>query len=593
MLAPSASTPRRFAGRASTRTAYRTAVALPDEPTALEALAAGYVGRLNAGSKYEWDARLETSLLCVLAYLWRRGRSEKWAGSGGSAAYGCSIAQLVVGLAPIMGWGPVPPPRSFQRRKFIVAHRTSVARWLDWLERCGLAAHTPERDDEGWWWRTVIHLQPAPPSPPKILAAVRRRRKGWTRREARRRALGLGRPRGRRLRDLSALLRRRLLTRAERRRRCEARRRTLAEQAERIRVRAQIHDQFPNTTSDDNLSQPFGASPTSQGPSEWLKHHETLARTLVRARSGNQTNDLVIEAPLKECTERAGRMAGAAPGVAGRALGFEHAAGQVAGLLGAGWVAGDPDSLGWTIAREIAARYVAVEPEAWAEHRRTLKRRLGELAAWPAGRLCPRSRILEAWMAIAWGESYAVAGGGPRLPLWRESNPHHGARLDRALARYERYSAVRPPAFPEGGVAGLLAWVRVHHGEHTPPRCLAYDVAGFDRFTKAMRAYARANDPRRVDRAAARAARRQAQGAYQAQHNKLGFRRTPATAQDALAQAQAAASRGTLGAEHVKRQLATAEHDISVLGGRLPANLAAAAGAYQRRWLSSTGVPRP
>ncbi len=170
--------------------------------------------------------------------------------------------------------------------------------------------------------------------------------------------------------------------------------------------------------------------------------------------------------------------------------------------------------------------------------------------------------------------------------MWRESNPHHGARLDRALARYERYSAVRPPGFPGGGVGGLLAWVRVHHGEHTPPRCLAYDVGGFDRFTKAMRSYARANDPGQIERAAARAARRQAQGAYQAQHNKLGFRRTPATAQDALAQAQAVASRVALGAEHAKRRLARAQRDVSVLGGRLPANLQTAADAYSRRWLA-------
>ena len=94
-------------------------------------------------------------------------------------------------------------------------------------------------------------------------------------------------------------------------------------------------------------------------------------------RSGDQTNDLVIETPLEECIERTGRMVRVAPGAADRAVGSEHAAGQVAGLLDAGWVPGDPDSLGWAIAREIAARYVAVEPEAWADHRRTLERRLG------------------------------------------------------------------------------------------------------------------------------------------------------------------------------------------------------------------------
>ncbi len=150
-----------------------------------------------------------------------------------------------------------------------------------------------------------------------------------------------------------------------------------------------------------------------------------------------------------------------------------------------------------------------------------------------------------------------------------------------ALARYERYSAVRPPGFPAGGVSGLLAWVRAHHDGQTPPRCLAYDVAGFDRFTKAMRAYARASDPDQADRAAARVARRRAQGAYQAQHDRLGFRRTPPTPEQALVRAQG----GGLGAAHAWRRLVDAERDGVVLAGRLPANLQAAADACHRRWL--------
>ncbi len=40
--------------------------------------------------------------------LWRRGRGERWAGCQGSARYGCSLAQLVMGLAPIMGWRNIP-----------------------------------------------------------------------------------------------------------------------------------------------------------------------------------------------------------------------------------------------------------------------------------------------------------------------------------------------------------------------------------------------------------------------------------------------------------------------------------------------------
>lgn len=96
-----------------------------------------------------------------------------------------------------------------------------------------------------------------------------------------------------------------------------------------------------------------------------------------------------------------------------------------------------------------------------------------------------------------------------------------------------------------------------------------------------MRAYARASDPDQGDRAAARVARRQGQSAYQAQHNRLGFRRTPPTPKQALVRAQG----GVLGGAHARRRLVDAERDAVVLVGQLPADLQAAADAYHRRWL--------
>jgi hypothetical protein len=85
----------------------------------VQALAAVKHARQAAGRVHEWDARLETSCIAMLAYLWRRARGEKWAGSHGSARYGCSLAQLVVGVAEIMGWQDIPrcPPRATVRQR--------------------------------------------------------------------------------------------------------------------------------------------------------------------------------------------------------------------------------------------------------------------------------------------------------------------------------------------------------------------------------------------------------------------------------------------------------------------------------------------
>lgn len=81
---------------------------MPEQPLGVEVLAAVKHARTRRGRVFPWDARLETSAIATLAYLWRRGRGEKWAGCQGSARYGCSIAQLVMGLAAIMGWQGIP-----------------------------------------------------------------------------------------------------------------------------------------------------------------------------------------------------------------------------------------------------------------------------------------------------------------------------------------------------------------------------------------------------------------------------------------------------------------------------------------------------
>ena len=102
---------------AKSRRAFRYAAALPAQPVGVEVLAAVRHARQQHGRAFAWDARLETSAIAVLGYLWRRGRGEKWAGRCGSARYACSIAQLVMGLAEIMGWRNIPNRRDRRRSR--------------------------------------------------------------------------------------------------------------------------------------------------------------------------------------------------------------------------------------------------------------------------------------------------------------------------------------------------------------------------------------------------------------------------------------------------------------------------------------------
>ncbi len=97
-------------------------------------------------------------------------------------SYATSIAQLVAGVAPVMGWGPIPSDAA-GRARFVRAHRRSVQRWLDDLQAAGVLAHEPERDTAGMWWRTQIVLLTAPEPGAAELATARGRARGWKRRE--------------------------------------------------------------------------------------------------------------------------------------------------------------------------------------------------------------------------------------------------------------------------------------------------------------------------------------------------------------------------------------------------------------------------
>ena len=120
------------------------------------------------------DDRLETRAYALKRYLFRLGHAAR------SGRFATSVEQLVVGVAPVMGWGKVPRGRG-ERARFVRAHRKSVQRWLDDLQAAGVVAHEPERDNRGQWWRTQIVL----------LAAPERDERGAARRRASRARLAL------------------------------------------------------------------------------------------------------------------------------------------------------------------------------------------------------------------------------------------------------------------------------------------------------------------------------------------------------------------------------------------------------------------
>ena len=91
--------------RASSSGIGRRSEPLPPEPGRLVVCALLGRARRERGCVTPGDDRLETRAYAVKRYLFRLGHAAR------SARYATSIEQLVVGLAPVMGWGPVPRER--------------------------------------------------------------------------------------------------------------------------------------------------------------------------------------------------------------------------------------------------------------------------------------------------------------------------------------------------------------------------------------------------------------------------------------------------------------------------------------------------
>jgi hypothetical protein len=153
---------------------------LPPEPGRLVVCALVGRARRARGCSTPGDDRLETRVYAVKRYAYRLGHAAR------SARFATSIEQLVVGLAPVMGWGQVPRAGA-ARVRFVRAHRRSVQRWLDDLQAAGLVAHEPEKDGAGVWWRTQLVLHHAPAPADDELPRARLRARGWDARERRRR----------------------------------------------------------------------------------------------------------------------------------------------------------------------------------------------------------------------------------------------------------------------------------------------------------------------------------------------------------------------------------------------------------------------
>ena len=473
--------------RAATRRAFRHPAALPAEPLGVEVLAAVKHARSRAGRLHDWDARLEASAIAVLAYLWRRGRGEKWAGCRGSARYGCSLAQLVIGLAPIMGWRGIPDRGDEQAvARFVKRHRKSVQRWLDWLELAGLVSHTPQQDEEGFWWRTIIELHPVPQLPAELLQEAVDRRTGWTMRERRRDARG-------RRRNLTAILRRARLSKTQRRSRGIARRRELARHAERQRVRTRAAESLA-LAAKTHMSHPFGASTTSRTSLNEVSQDETFDRGLTGARAQFSESATTPRTPTTGTEERRPRTG---------------------------------EELRWAVYNEVKGRRFQRTDEEWAPFLRSPARRLEQLLAWPERASCPRWRLIEAWTIATHGPYMAVAGGF-RLAFWSENAAHHGPRLHRALARYARYTDARPAGFPAAPVAAFARFLARHTPRQDgPEHGMAYDVQRFNELTKQMSAYAHYTRDGHLQLAAARARRRERARQLAAQLNnqlRLRFR---------------------------------------------------------------------
>ena len=498
-------------------------VVVPPEPGRLVTNALINVARRARGCRTRGDDRIETRGYAVKRLLWRWGARER------SGHYACSIAQLVAGLAPAMGWGNPPPTRA-ERERWVRAHRKSVQRWLDELQAAGVIAYEGERDNRGQLWRTLITLRAAPAPPAHELQLARRRLRRFRYRAERRRRARLRRQR-RASRRRPLMAPERVLEAARKPQRAtrarHARQRAFCVHEHRRLLARQRGDAHMK-----DLTHPFGAPPTA----EYLPLQLETPTTLRNAASKPSTPTQPPPTPARAAAlvERPGaraRESATAPHDAqtattsyrendadrpGGTRGAAPSEAQRAGAPGDAVVIDGPASLelpsAIEIDRRIAARYAAT---AWRREAaaRQAAARARALVAEPPGRFPGLGRLRAAWVVFRHGAQVRPGFTTPESGAERLGD--HGStdagaaragqlrRAAAAIALYEQHAAHRPPGWPEAGAAALCALATQRIG-----RDFEHDVARLRRLAKDMRALGEHADAEHVARARRRAERR-------------------------------------------------------------------------------------
>jgi hypothetical protein len=389
--------------------------ALPPEPGRLQTNALVNVARSARGCRTRGDDRLETRAYAVKRLLWRWGHVER------SGHYARSIWQLVDGLAPIMGWGPLPARDDPGRRRWLRAHAANVRRWLADLQAAGIISFTGETDNLGMDWRTLITLHRAPAPPPEQLQSAQQRMAAWGRRRramARRRRDRQQRDRqqrGRRGRSLEAI------RRSSQRPNAAVRRRLAIARSPRCgQTKPRTHHQ-----GSSNCVGALRFLHTSHQP--LASAFETGAHARGLAAAG------VRQASQTDCTEKE------------RCVTYAMA----------------QDDL---IEQRVAARAAA---SSWCRHTAAVQalKRARELVSAVPGRSWPPGRLREAWVVYHYGtairDDWLTPHSGPeRVGDHGAGDAGPGGRGQRhraatAIAIYEQHVDHRPPGWPRAGAAAL------------------------------------------------------------------------------------------------------------------------------------------
>lgn len=398
-------------------------------------------------------------MYAVKRYAFRLGHAAR------SARFATSVEQLVVGLAPVMGWGVVPRG-GVERARFVRAHRRSVQRWLDDLQFVGIVAHEPEKDCDGLWWRTQLVLLTAPEPTDLELQVARLRARGWPARDQARRRRARTAPSLGSIRERSGVPTAATCAAAARRRVSDAR---------TARRRAAV---------DALLTHPFGAPPSSADES-------------LSPRRPSR-DEVALEGSAATCSVRTDEEHGAVVALTGAR------ATRASGAWRAQTDNGDCAEEVRRLSREdfdaLVARLLTVRaaPPWRASLRRTqASARVAEVLRWPAGRVCPLGRLREAWAA----QRYGLARVGERGAA--DAGPVRPDLVGRAIRLYEAHEDDRPPGWPRSGAAALCMLAAQRRAGS-----LAGDVATLLALAKGMRAVALEHDHGRLARARIRAVAR-------------------------------------------------------------------------------------